>query len=82
MGVNDRPHPRSGDWLSGTAHGVGNWPRTGGGGPPRNPGLYQLSMMAGLLIFTALGWRIVAELGRIRRALNLPSLLPPAEGGR
>jgi hypothetical protein len=43
---------------------------TGGGGGSRSPGPYHLSMYAGLVTFTALGWRIAVELGRIRKRLT------------
>ena len=40
------------------------------GGGSRSTGLYQMAMYAGLVVFTTLGWRILAELGRIRRRLT------------
>ncbi|MGH6691096.1 MAG: hypothetical protein ACREF4_10520 [Gammaproteobacteria bacterium] len=76
-GANDRPHPRGEDWNRPLTdkelerlYRMASSTSSGSGGSTRNPGAYQLSMMAGLLIFTVLGSRILAELARIRRKLS------------
>ncbi|MGH9247925.1 MAG: hypothetical protein ACRD0W_00170 [Acidimicrobiales bacterium] len=78
--VDGQPHPKGDEWFKKPlsdreADALLNLVRGGGGGggSTRSTGgwnPYQLSMMAGLLIFTALGSRILAELARIRRKLS------------
>ena len=64
--IDGEKHPREDEFFSSELrrqHG-------GAGGGISNKGLYQMAMYAGLVVFTTLGWRILAELGRIRRRLT------------
>lgn len=63
MGIDGRRHPKGESWSKRSGGG-------GRGGRPQDWNAYQLSMFAGLVVFTALGWRTAAELGRIRRAVG------------